>query len=461
MRIGVRSEDIRSEELGGGSKILGKGLGMRTMAAFVRLTAVLATFVAAAFMTGGRASAQEKLLHSFNYNGKDGAQPEAGLIFDGTGNLYGTTVFGGTGACFSGYGCGTVFQLVARAGGGWVEKVLHSFQNDGVDGSTPYAGLVRDASGNLYGTTQNGGTYGYGTVYELTPKAGGGWTESVLYSFNSNGTDGTGPQSTLILDAVGDLYGTAAYGGSGTCTNSINSAVGCGTVFELTPQTGRGWIETTLYDFKNDGLDGNAPSASLTFDTIGNLYGTTLYGGNNTNCIAVPGCGTVFELTPKVGGGWSETVLHNFDNNFKDGTMPMGSLVFDTAGNLYGTTSSGGPKEAGTIFELEPAANGGWTEKVIHTFSGAPNADGAFPDAGLIFDATGNLYGTTSSPGTVFELMPLSTGGWAELKLYRFNGKPDGSLPMSNLIFDRVGNLYGTTNQGGAYNFGTVFEIKH
>src|ERR1019366_934096 len=214
-----------------------------------------------------------KVLYSFIHNGTDGGFPQAGLIFDAAGNLYGTTSEGGTSSSCSG-GCGTVFELTPTAGGGWTEKVLHNFNSNGTDGANPYAGLIFDAAGNLYGTTTVGGTYYYGTVFELTPTAGGGWTEKVLHSFNYNGTDGNNPQASLTIDAAGNLYGTTS--GGGTYGNYK------GTVFELTPAAGGDWTETVLHNFV--GPDGAAPLAGLIFDAAGNLYGTTSGGGTYYLC---------------------------------------------------------------------------------------------------------------------------------------------------------------------------------
>ena len=229
----------------------------------------------------------ETVLYNFG-NGTDGYAPSGGLIRDAAGNLYGTTEFGGTNHCFIGQdrGCGTVFELTPTAGGEWTETVLHNF-GSGTDGFTPVAGLIFDAAGNLYGTTGDGGNYGYGTVFELTPTNGGSWTETVLYSFNLQGSGGYGPGvGPLVFDAAGSLYGTAFYGG----------AYPGGTAFKLTPTVGGDWTETVLYSFGN-GTDGSGPfAAGLIFDAAGNLYGTTWYGG--THQCGQYGCGTVFELTP-------------------------------------------------------------------------------------------------------------------------------------------------------------------
>ncbi len=335
----------------------------------------------------------EKVLYSFN-NRDGGGYPAAGLIFDAAGNLYGTTAGGGT------YGYGTVFEFTRSlnaVGGGWTEKVLYSFNNNGTDASNPDTSLIIDAAGNLYGTTYFGGTYDQGTVFELTPIAGGRWTEKVLHSFNDNGTDGYEPQAGLILDAAGNLYGTTTVGGP----------YGGGTVFELTRSinaVGGGWTEKVLHSFNPySGTDGSYPLA-LIFDAAGDLYGTTYNGGTYN-------VGNVFELT-STEGGWTEQVLFSFD--FGDGGAPEAGLIFDTAGNLYGTTAVGGDiggcslLGCGTAFELTPEAGGGWTEQVLHSFDNN-GTDGYVPKPGLTLDAAGNLYGTTAyggtyDAGTVFEI---------------------------------------------------------
>ena len=329
------------------------------------------------------------MLHSFG-SGTDGGNPRAGLIFDAAkSNLYGTTPAGGT------HTFGTVFELSPNGSGGWTERVLYSFcsQTSCTDGETPQAGLIFDAAGNLYSTTYQGGTYSGGTAFELSPQAGGGWTEQVLHSFG-NGVEGIYPYASLVFDTAGNLYGTTYTGGENN-----------GTVFELTPTTGGGWTEQTLTNFL--GSYGLYLSAGLIIDVADNLYGTTPEGGSSRNC-GTTACGTVFELSPNGSGGWTEQSLHNFDNNGTDGAHPYDSLKFDSAGNLYGTTYAGGSYGVGMVFELTPQAGGGWTENVLHSFI-SNGTDGAYPYAGLIFDTVGNLYGTTYyggtyGGGTVFEL---------------------------------------------------------
>jgi uncharacterized repeat protein (TIGR03803 family) len=247
------------------------------------------------------------------------------------------------------------------------------------------------------------------------------------------------------MDAAGNLYGTTSNGGSGNCSG------GCGTVFELS-RGSSGWTEQTLSDFAG-GTKGSFPRDNLILDTKGNLFGTTLYESDYY------GNGIVFELTPG-GGGWNEKVLHTFYGEY-DGNHPVGELTFDAAGNLYGTTEEGGDSNGGTVFQLTPTSSG-WTERVIHSFSGG--TDGEFLTAGLAVDATGNLYGAapaggSGGRGTVFEMSPGSQGDWTLTTLYSFRGKSDGGNTVERLILDAAGNLYGTTSEYGKYGFGVVFEV--
>lgn len=395
-----------------------RGLHMQAKRSSTAFIATLAMFTVTLLATSTRAVAQkEKVLYSFN--GADGAYPQASLILDNAGNLYGTTSGGGA------YNEGTVFELMRKAGGGWTERILHSFKG-GADGAYPSANLIFDASGSLCGTTYAGGSNAEGTVFELTPQAGGNWTERVLHSFG-NGKDGEHPYSGLVLDGSGNLYGTT-YEGSDSS----------GTVFELTPKAGGGWTEKVLHSF-GQGKDGSSPYASLIIDTAGDLYGTTYAGGAD-------GFGTVFELKPKAGGDWTEHVLHSF--NGTDGKEATASLIFDHSGNLYGATAT-------TIFELTPKTGGGWTEKVLHNLGTYAN---------LIFDGAGKLYGTTyvggaQGEGTVFELTRKADGKWKYLVVYSFLGGVDGANPFAGLTLDRSGNMYGTTYSGGADNQGIVFEF--
>jgi len=354
---------------------------------------------------------KETVLHTFctQDNCADGEYPSAGPTLDQKGNLYGTTDQGGATSCNYGSGCGVVFKITPEG----KETVLYSFcaQTNCPDGATPIAGLIFDQKGNLYGTTESGGSYGGGVVFKLTPRG----KETVLYSFcaQANCTDGAGSVAGLIFDQKRNLYGTTEAGG----------ARGAGVVFKLTPK-GK---ETVLYSFcaQVNCTDGAQPAAGLVFDKNGNLYGTTVRGGpsNYGNCY--PGgednCGVVFRLTRN----GKETVLYSFcaQNNCTDGASPYAGVVFDQEGNLYGTTYNGGtssgcesygPYGCGVVFKLTPKGK----ETVLHTFCAQSNCtDGANPYAGLVFDQKGNLYGTTElggssscdSPfgcGVVFKLTP-------------------------------------------------------
>jgi uncharacterized repeat protein (TIGR03803 family) len=400
----------------------------------------------------GSAAAQENILYNFAGNPADGSQPTAGLISDAKGNLYGTTEYGGANSN------GAVFELSPAEGGGWTETLLFSF-NQATDGSEPLGSLVLDKDGNLYGTASYGGTNGGGTVFELSPGAGGVWTFNLLYSFgpgNGNGESGPSyPKANLILDTKGNLYGTSESGG-------LNNF---GTVFELSPSTGGDWTLNVLHTFytgSNATNDGQFPYGGLIFDTKGNLYGTTSGGGANGSL-----SGTVFELSPAAGGTWTESVLWSFNTpSDGDATHPAAALVFDAQGNLYGTSTQGGNNGTndGAVFELSPGAGGAWTEKVLWNFSGGP-ADGSVPYCNLVLDAQGNLYGTTYSGGsngyvinngyvlgTVFELSPTAGGTWTETILHDFYATAsDGFNPDDGLLADSAGNLYGTTQLGGSY----------
>jgi uncharacterized repeat protein (TIGR03803 family) len=324
-------------------------------------TAVLTIFRVTLLLTGTHAVAQQEIvLHNFDNNGKDGFGPVSGLIFDAAGNLYGTTEYGGTGSCTGVFpGCGTVLELSPKPGGGWGEKILHNFVNDGTDGTSPRAGLTIDAHGNLFGTTYYGGNGrsatctgggGCGTVFELSRLASGGWTEKVLHSFDQDG-DGILPAASLVFDAAGDIYGTTTSGGS---------AYYYGTVFELTPIQNGVWGETLLHSFGSNGRDASNPPSGVVFDATGNLYGSTSCG--------IGAFGNVFELSPAAGGDWTEKLLHAFQRGL-DGDCPQGLLSVDTSGSLYGTTLYGGSSSNyGTVFALSPQADGGWTEKILHRF---------------------------------------------------------------------------------------------
>jgi len=581
------------------------------------------------FVPGSGGTWTENVLYDF-LGGTDGSEPESAVVFDQSGNLYGTTQFGGAAAGCASRGCGTVFELKKGANGQWTDTILYGFANQGsgvgpedlifdsagniygsestggpygfccgqvfelspqsggtysattlwtfkeqgdggypgdvilgpqgqlyganfiggnsalnglvfelqnkggawtlstaygfpfTDGSGSYTALTLDAAGNLFGTTEYGGLDNLGSVFKMTPVAGG-WQESVIYSFNStaNSPSAVAP-SSVVFDAAGNLYGNASESGTineqrGSSfqlspgadqawheenltgfNSSLSKPLGSlifdksgnlygtafdggakhGAVFELTPQGNGRWTRTIVYNFTGYPDDGSHPAAGLIVDSAGNFYGTTEAGGSSANCTQPNGrpngCGTVFELQPMAGGGWKETVLYSFEGGTTDGASPDAPLTFDSAGNLFGTTYAGGMKYrdcassshvlgCGTVFELSPASGGTWTETVLHEFTDL-NGDGAQPESGVVLDSAGNLYGTTpiggaySYGGTVYELSP-NAGGWTETIVHSFGSGTDGSYPAGGLIRDASGNLYGTTASGGAAQQGTVYEI--
>jgi uncharacterized repeat protein (TIGR03803 family) len=462
-------------------------------------------------------AATEKILHNFNVL-PHGANPESNLIADAAGNLYGTSSRGG--------GYGVVFKLTPTSGGKWVETVIHDFVGEpgsGPDGAYPAASLIFDAAGNLYGTTSEGGIYGQGTVFKLTPVSGGKWIESVIHQFAGYPSDGTDPVASLIFDNAGNLYGTTANGGNNDGCGDQYQAIACGTVFELSPSSGGTWTEAVLYNFQG-ASDGCTPLANVVIDAAGNLYGSTPYCGGEEDQ------GTIFELSRGSGGSWTQSVIYDFNNTdafnpsgvifdeagnlygtagsyygkgtasiaFEltpgedvwtettlyvftggaDGGNPSGNLTFDSAGNLYGTAQSGGISSAcnnqgcGTVFELS-AGSGGWTEKVLYSFTG--QSDGSDPKGGVLRVSADTLYTTaswgatagcsgngTSGCGAVLKLTASAGGDWKAAPIYDFPSPQDGSTPYSNLVSDASGNLFGTTESGGTApcECGTVFELS-
>jgi uncharacterized repeat protein (TIGR03803 family) len=333
---------------------------------------------------------------------------------------------------------------------------LHEFTG-GQDGLAPVAGLAMDKAGNLYGTTQGGGGGGHGTVFKMTHKAGG-WLFGPLYGF-TGGKDGGDPLAAVTIGRDGTLYGTTAVGGEGTGCNGS-----CGTVFNLrpaphaSPNVFAPWTEAVLYSFAG-GMDGGGPNfGDLVFDQSGNIYVATWEGGGS-GCGGY-GCGTVVKLTPSTGGSWTESVLYSFGGG-NDGSRPI-AVIFDQAGNLYGTANTGGMYGCGTVFELTPSGSG-WAENTLYQFN--PNiGDGCNPQAGLIFDASGNLYGTNANGGvqgggTAFQLSPNGQGSWTENVLYAFTSGLGYGGPFGALTLDDAGNLYGTDYGGGAYGLGAVFKL--
>jgi uncharacterized repeat protein (TIGR03803 family) len=395
----------------------------------------------------------ESTVYEFQGNGMDGQWPVAGLISDPVGNLYGTTLFGGD--CVSPcLGYGSVYELSPKMGGGWSEKLIYSLQGT-PDGDAPFGNLVMDSSGDIFGTTLEGGPENDGTVFELSPANGGGWNETVL---NSSKMDG--PVS-LIIDSSGNLYG---------CDDGANEGY-FGDIFELSPQSGAGWIQKILYSFEGKSTKvGSMPSGNLVLDSAGNLYGATIAGGPR-------GDGVAFELSPQATGMWNKTVLHNFLGMPIDGKYPQGGLIAGGVNVFYGTTSNGGTAGWGVVFELQRNQQGVWNESILYNFQSG--ADGKRPYSQLVIDSAGNLYGTTASGGTgpcqeasfgrgcgtVFELVP-SSNSWTEKILQDFQPKDGGRL-LAPLLFGPSGSLFGAAEFNGTGDCltgdtpgcGTVFEI--
>jgi uncharacterized repeat protein (TIGR03803 family) len=402
-------------------------------------------------MSGAWAANTEKVVYSFT-GSTDGGDPAATLASDAAGNLYGTTVNGGTGTLCTN-GCGTVFELSPVAGGKWKETVLYSFSG-GSDGKNPYGGVTLDSKGDLYGTTVAGGSGGAcagdgcGVVFLLS-KSGNSWVETVMYNF-TGGKDGFGPGGALVFDSVGNLYGTTPDGGN---LHKCNGA-GCGVVYQISPVRGGGWKQTVLHTFTG-GLDGAVGSLGpLLVDKSGNVFGVAELGGD-ASCQ----CGVVFQLT-QVSGKWKFKTLDAFKGMPKAG-FPYGGVIADSKGNLYGTTYFAGANGLGSVFKLTKS-NGKFKESVLYSFK--TGTDGNSPTSTLVFDAHGNLYGTTSAggdangDGIVFKLTPTSGGKWKETVAHRFSDKPDGSQPYYGLALDKKGNFYGTTAIGGA-GAGVVFKL--
>jgi len=410
-------------------------------------------------------AASERVLYRFH--GTDGWAPSS-VIVGPDGALYGTTVTGGTNCLGAGNGCGVVFQLTREAKGTWNETVLHDFA--GSDGDFPNGSLLTDKAGNLYGTTVNGGPscsqLGCGVVFELVRGKADKWTFMVLHDFAL--TDGANPYAGMIFDSQGNLYGTTSIGGN---TSGCNPPEGCGVVFKLSEANGI-WKETVLYSFM--GRDGAMPYAPLTLDEAGSLYGTTQWGG-------AYGAGTVFKLSPGKHGQWNEEVLHSFSSYTKDGGQPTYGVIFDSSGNLYSTTPFGGTvgeQGWGAAFRLTPTKGGRWKETILRSFD-ENKITGGYVSSRPVLDGQGNLQGATAlggkytcpsegclGCGVVFRLTPRANGRWSEAVLHSFGEGGDGAIPYGDLFRDSAGHLFGGTGLGGytgdpcdEYGCGVVFEI--
>jgi len=409
----------------------------RWRASFSGIPIAIFSVVAALPAARPAAAGTAEVIHSFGDG--DGEYPATDLVVDASGTLYGTTTQGGA------LNSGTVFRL-APSGPGWDESVIYSFTS-GPDGGQPYNGVTLDAQGNLYGSAVTGGTGqacegGCGVVYKLT-KTGATWTQSVLYNF-TGGEDGSGPGAGLSFDRAGNLYGMAPTAG----------AFGLGVIYKLTPNGAGGWTQTVIHAFTG-GDDGATGSAGRILVSSGRLYGVATVGG-------VHGKGTVFRLNPVPGGGWSFETLYAFQG-MPDGALPYGAVVRDGAGHLYGTTYYEGAHDHGAIYELTPTPSGPWNESIIYSFQGG--ADGGHPVSHLNFDASGNLYGTTSeggdpgcSCGTVFKLAKVGRT-WQLETVHAFTGNPDGANAYNGMVWGMGGKLYGAAVLGGEDNDGVIFEL--
>lgn len=442
--------------------------------------------LAAALAVSTCAAQTATFANLYNFQGFpiDGQAPTGPLLLVGDGTLYGTTTLGGAGGCSTGVGCGVAYELKPPAGSGgvWTESLIYTF------GAYPNAALpnggVIVSSEALYGTSA-GGANNYGAVFQLSPpaKASATWSESLIFSANFPATDD--PDGPLLPGPDGVFYGTTTG-----FVSTRSGHVGGATVFVLTPPaaTGKNWTESTLYTFLGHSKAGNNPRAGL-ISIGGALFGTDYYGGNST--CSQDGCGVVFEiLPPLIAGEATESPVHEFKGPPLDGAHPTAPLTAGPDGTLYGTTLYGGTNSqcitkatvrgCGTVFQLSPPASpgGGWTETVLYSFTGL-NGDGALPAAGVVVGEDGSLYGTTqyggnetvgspcesdgaSGCGTAFRLTPPATPGsaWTELVLHSFSGmNGEGANPESPLLLNSSGVLYGTTYGGGSTGAGTLFSL--
>ena len=371
----------------------------------------------------------------FSFAGSDGEYADTDLETDSAGNIYGTTVLGGD------FGSGTVFQL-SPTPNGWVHTVLYSFTG-GADGGEPYKGVTIDREGNLYGTAVTGGSGscegGCGVAYKLT-NSGGNWTQTVIHAF-TGGDDGSGPGARLTVDRGGNIYGMAPTGG----------ANGLGTIYRIR-QEGGAWTLKVIHTFTG-GDDGATGSAGRMVLRRARLYGAATTGGAH-------GSGVIFELSPRAVGEWDFRAIYAFKGQ-PDGSFPYGALLFAGSGKIYGTTYYGGTNGIGAVYELSPRRNGEWHENVIYSFQ--EGSDGNSPISNLVFDPAGNLYGTTSEgglgSGTIFKLSPIGGGQWTETVVHPFQGPPDGAFAYNGMVVDRLGNFYGATVHGGKNDDGSVYKF--
>lgn len=402
-----------------------------------RFVSSFQSLVALAVLLAASAAASTTEIYSFG-GGNNGEYTDTELAMDSAGNLYGTSVQGGA------FGGGTVFQL-SPSSSGWTHTVLYNFTG-GADGGEPYKGVTLDADGDLYGTAVTGGggscEGGCGVVYKLS-NSGGVWTQSVVHTF-TGGNDGSGPGSPVAFDQQGNLYGTTPTGG----------ALGLGVVYEMKPGSDGKWILKVIHTFTGgkDGLGGGA--SRLLVDAAGSLYGVNTVGG-------AKGFGNVFEMIPN-GSKWHFTTLYSFQDQ-PDGASPYGGVIFDKSGNLYGTTYYAGANDVGTVYKLTPNGSS-WTESVLYSFKGG--SDGDSPISTLVSDGQGNMYGTTSDGGaakcgcgTIFRISAGSGGAWTEKVVYRFPGDPNPGFAYNGMVFDEKGSFYGATVHGGSGNDGAIYKF--
>ena len=397
--------------------------------------------------------ASEKVLYSFGAFPEDGIFPSGGLTLDPAGNIYGVTAEGGK-YCMENGGCGTVYELSPSQGGGWTETILYNFCTTGnpstcPDGWGSLAGLFLDQQGNLYGTAGGGGSNGLGVVFKLSPPTGGGnnWTETVLWNFGCNKDNGCLPRyGKLNMDAAGNIYGATSAGGKKNA----------GIVFQLKPVGDGTYSFSILHSFS--GPDGAQPQYGVAIDNSGALYGATIAGGKSSpNCNSGPGtCGVVYKLTQS-NGVWTESVLYKLNGITE--WYPVTPISIDQDGNLYGTFMEGGGGGCfggcGGIFKLIPSLG----KKQLFYFNGAPGEGG--PKGGVLVAKDGSLIGVASDngahPGDVFRVK-----GKTEEVLYKFCSLPnctDGSTPLWGTPAERSGVLYGTTSLGGDNNLGVVYTL--
>lgn len=396
---------------------------------------ILAAFLVILLLTTAAwAASKTKLIYSFG-GGADGEYTDTELVRAQDGNLYGTSVQGGA------FGSGTVFQ-VTPAG---VHTVLYNFTG-GTDGGEPYKGVTLDADGTIYGTAVTGGggscEGGCGVIFKLA-RVNGSWTQTVIHQF-SGGNDGSGIGSPVAFDAQGNLYGTTPTGG----------AFGAGVVFQLRPEANGHWELRVIHAFTGGADGGGGSAGKLLVSKRGNIYGVCTVGGVN-------GFGTVYKISQQE-GRWHFTTLYAFKDQ-PDGALPYGGLVFDREGNLYGTTYYAGANDLGTVYKLTRHQDT-WTESVLYSFKGG--ADGDSPISTLVADEAGSFYGTTSdggssscSCGTVFKMTDNENGTWSESVIYRFPGAPRPGFAYNGLVKDSEGNFYGTTVHGGVNNDGAIYEV--